>query len=76
MTSFLATALWTVAVTWVQVPKRGLGLGDVILVALQIAALAAAVAMVLGAILGLLIILARRQEPPMQERVHLLDMRS
>ena len=73
MTALLATILWNTTVTWVQVPKRGLGFGEVILVALQIAALAAAVALVLGAVLGVAIILFRRQQPPVQER--LLDIR-
>jgi ABC-type nitrate/sulfonate/bicarbonate transport system permease component len=75
MTSCLPIVLWNAAVTWVTVPKRGLGLADVILVSLQIAAIAAAVALVLGTVLGVAIILLRRHQPPIQERVHLLNTR-
>jgi len=76
MTASLAIVLWSTAVTWVSVPKRGMGLAEVILVSLQIAAIAAAVALVLGTVLGVAIILLRRQQPPIQDRVHLLDTRS
>ena len=76
MTASLFNVLWTIAVTWVNVPKRGLNFGEVILVSLQIAALAAVVAMVLGTVLGVVIILFRRHQPPVQDRVHLLNTRS
>jgi ABC-type spermidine/putrescine transport system permease subunit II len=66
--------LWTTAVTWVNVPKRGLNFGDLILLSLQVAALAAAVALALGTVLGVAIILFRRHQPPIEER--LLDIRS
>jgi ABC-type spermidine/putrescine transport system permease subunit II len=72
--SVLIARAFSATVTWIRVPKRSFNFAEVILLSLQIAALCAAVALVLGTVLGVVIIVHRRHQTPAQDRLHVLDI--